>query len=138
MKDSNSTGSVGISTRFIKLSKSILIPALEYLFNLVISKGEYPDSLKIANVIPIFKSGDPTKTNSYRQISVLCSINKILEKILHRRLIDYIDKFELLYKYQYGFRKGHSTNQALTEMVDNIKLSIDNTKSNLWHICGSI
>ena len=102
MKDSNSTGSDEISTRFIKLSGSILIPALEYLFNLVISKGEYPDSLKIAKVIPIFKSGDPSKTNNYRPISVLCSINKILEKILHKRLTDYLEKFKILYKYQYG------------------------------------
>ena len=128
LKDSNSTGSDEISTRFIKLSGSILIPALEYLFNLVISKGEYPDSLKIAKVIPIFKSGDPSKTNNYRPISVLCSINKILEKILHKRLTDYLEKFKLLYKYQYGFRKGHSTIHAITEMVDNIKLSMDNNK----------
>ena len=128
LKESNSTGYDQISSKFIKLSKSILVPALEYIFNLVISEGEYPDSLKIAKVIPIFKSGDPNKTNNYRPISILCSINKILEKILHKRVSDYLEKFKLLYKYQYGFRKGHSTIQAITELADNIKLSMDDNR----------
>ena len=108
------------------MSAPILIPALEKIFNLALTTGIYPDSLKIAKVIPIFKKGSPTSVNNYRPISILSTINKIFEKILYARLISYIDKFQLLYKYQYGFRKKHSTEHALIELVDQIRLSMDN------------
>ena len=87
------------------MSASILVPALEKIFNLALTTGVYPDNLKIAKVIPIFKKGSPTSVNNYRPISILSTINKIFEKILYARLINYIDKFQLIYKYQYGFRK---------------------------------
>ena len=92
------------SSKFIKMSAHILIPALEKK-NLALTSGIYPDSLKIAKVIPIFKKDSPTSVNNYRPISILSTINKIFEKILYARLINYIDKLKLIYKYQYGFRK---------------------------------
>ena len=113
LKDSNSTGHDEISTKFIKLSLPILAPALVTIFNLSLSSGIYPDKLKIAKVIPIFKKGTPTSVNNYRPISILSAINKIFEKILYSRLINYIEKFQLLYKYQYGFRKK-SLNRSCT------------------------
>ena len=125
LKNSNSTGHDEISTKFIKLSLPILAPALVKIFNLSLSSGIYPDRLKIAKVIPIFKKGSHTSLNNYRPISILSSINKIFEKIIYSRLTKYIDKFQLLYKYQYGFRKNHSTDHALTELVDQIRFSID-------------
>ena len=105
LKNNNSTGPDEYSTKFIKLSSPILVPALVKIFNLAISTGVYPNSLKIAKVIPIFKKGDSTTVNNYRPISILSTINKIFEKILYSRLINYIEKSNLLYKYQYGFRK---------------------------------
>ena len=124
LKNSNSLGYDDFPTRFIKLSASQIAPALEQIFNLSIKTGVYPDILKIAKVIPIFKKGAPTSINNYRPISILSPINKIFEKILYARLIKYINKSKLLYKYQYGFRKNHSTEQALIELVDQIRLSI--------------
>ncbi|CAL4087967.1 unnamed protein product, partial [Meganyctiphanes norvegica] len=103
------------------MSASILFPALEKIFNLALTTGVYPDNLKIAKVIPIFKKGSPTSVNNYRPISILSTINKIFEKILYARLINYIDKFQLIYKYQYGFRKKHSTEHALIELIDQIR-----------------
>ena len=131
LKNSNSTGHDEISTKFIKLSLPILAPALVKIFNLSLSSGIYPDRLKIAEVLPIFKKGSPTSVNSYRPISILSSINKIFEKIIYSRLTKYIDKFQLLYRYQYGFRKNHSTDHALTELVDQIRFSIDNKEISL-------
>jgi len=128
LKNNNSTGHDGISLKFMKLSLPILAPALVKIFNLSISSGIYPDKLKIAKVIPIFKKGTRTSVNNYRPISILSSINKIFEKILYSRLINYIDKFQILYKYQYGFRKNHSTDRALIELVDQIRFSIDNNQ----------
>ena len=123
LKNTNSTGYDGFSTKFVKLSAPLLAPALEQLFNLTISTGVYPDNLKIAKVIPIFKKGNSTSVNNYRPISILSPINKIFEKILYARLMTYIDRSKLLYKYQFGFRKNHSTEQALIELVDQIRLN---------------
>ena len=128
LKNSNSTGYDDYNTKFIKLSAPLLAPALEKIFNLSINTGVYPDSLKIAKVIPIFKNGSKSSVNNYRPISILSPINKIFEKIIYSRLIKYIDKYNLLYKYQYGFRKNHSTEHALIELMDQIKLNIGKNK----------
>ena len=128
LKNSNSTGYDDYNTKFIKLSSPLLAPALEKIFNLSINTGVYPDSLKIAKVIPIFKNGSKSSVNNYRPISILSPINKIFEKIIYSRLIKYIDKYNLLYKYQYGFRKNHSTEHALIELMDQIKLNIGKNK----------
>ena len=110
LKNTNSTGFDHFSTKFIKLSISLLAPTLVKLFNHSIQSGLYPDLLKIVKVIPIFKKGDPTSVNNYRPISILSPINKIFEKIIYSRLIKYIDKSNILYKYQYGFRKNTPLN----------------------------
>ena len=125
LKSSHSAGHDEFSSKFIKLSSPILVPALVKIFNLAIDTGTYPNKLKIAKVLPVYKKGSQTSINNYRPISLLSTINKIFEKILYSRLINYIDKFQLLYKYQYGFRKKHSTEQSLIEFIDQIRLSMD-------------
>ena len=107
------------------MSAFVLVPALEKIFNLSLKSGVYPQKLKTAKVIPIYKKGDPTQVSNYRPISILNTINKIFEKILHSRLTKFIKDFNILYKYQFGFRENHSTELALIEMVDEIKLSLD-------------
>ena len=129
LKNSNSLGHDNLPTKFIKLSAAQIAPALEKIFNLAMKLGTYPDALKVAKVIPIFKKGSPTSLNNYRPISVLSPINKIFEKLLYTRLMKYIDKSMLLYKNQYGFRKNHSTEHALIELVDQIKLNMGGNKT---------
>ena len=113
LKNTKSTGYDDFSTKFIKLSATIIAPELVKIFNLAINKGIYPDNLKIAKVIPIFKKGDQTSVNNYRPISILSPINKIFEMIIYSRLLNYIDKSNLLYKYQFGFRKNTQQNMLL-------------------------
>ena len=128
LKNSNSSGHDYFSSRFIKLSAPLLVPALEKIFNLSLNTGVYPNNLKIAKVTPIFKKGDPASVNNYRPISIISTINKIFEKILYNRLTKYINDFQLLYKYQFGFRQNHSTEHALIEITDQIRLSMDNNQ----------
>ena len=78
---------------------------LTYLCNLSLSQGIFPDILKIANVIPLYKKDDPMLFNNYRPVSLLCSLSKILEKIMYNRVISYLDYDKILFKYQFGFRK---------------------------------
>ena len=92
LKNSNSSGHDEITSMFVKLSSPLLILSLEKLFNLSIYSGIYPSKLKIAKVIPIFKKGDSKSINNYRPISILSTLNKIFEKVLYARLIDYIEK----------------------------------------------
>ena len=88
--------------------------------------------LKIAKVLPIFKNGSKTSVSNYRPISVLSCINKIFEKLLAKRIYSFLEKNHILYEFQYGFRKGHSTNHALIEIADRIKLAIEDKEL----ICG--
>ena len=125
LKNTNSSGYDEITSKFVKLSSPLIIPALEKLFNLSLSSGIYPSNLKLAKVLPIYKKGDSKSLNNYRPISILSTLNKIYEKILYARLVSYIEKFNIFYKFQFGFRTKHSTEHALIEIVDQIRLSID-------------
>ena len=102
-----------------------LIKPLTYLINCSINKGIFPDELKIAKVIPIYKSGDKTSIENYRPISVLSVFSKVFEKIMYNHLINFINKHNILYKYQFGFRKRHSTNHAIITLVDKISTALD-------------
>ena len=55
----------------------------------------------------------------------------MLERLVYNQLYLFIDKHQILYKYQFGFRKGYSTEQAILEITDNLKLATDNNSNNL-------
>ena len=82
--------------------------------------------MKIARVIPLFKSGDPISFSNYRPVSVLPSFSKILERLMYKRLLSFINKCNLLYRYQFGFRTNHSPNLALIYLVDKISNALEN------------
>ena len=81
--------------------------------------------LKIANVCPIYKKKEVYKCENYRPISLLSNISKIFERIMYNRILDFLDTFDLIYKYQFGFRKHHSTTYALLSMVEAIRYNLD-------------
>ena len=126
LNNEKSAGHDEFSAKFLKLCAPYISVPLVTIFNRAISCGIYPDLLKIARVTPIHKKGNRHDPNNYRPISVLSMINKAFEKILHTRLYSYLTKFNIIYEYQFGFREGHSTTQALIEINDKIKSSIDN------------
>lgn len=113
----------------LKRNVGIFSQILCQYFNLMLLTGEYPDYLKIAKVIPVFKAGDPEDCNNYRPISTLSVFNKIFEKLLVNRLVKFLTKHEILYKFQYGFRQGSSTQTAILELVDDIIKEVDSKKS---------
>ena len=114
-----------LTATFLKLCAPHISETLANIFNACISNGVYPDLLKTARVTPIYKNGEKTDPSNYRPISVLSLLNKVFEKVLHKRLYKYLTKFNILYEYQFGFREGHSTTQALIEITDRIKTAID-------------
>ena len=84
--------------------------------------------MKIAKCIPIYKKGKKDDPSNYRPISILSSINKLFEKLLYERISNHLSETNILYEHQYGFRKNHSTNQALIDITDYLKRSIDEKK----------
>ena len=115
-----------ISSKVIKSVIGHILPPLVAIFNNSLQTGVFPDQLKIAKVRPIHKSDDKLALNNYRPISVLPVLSKILEKLMYKRLLNYLHKCEILTDKQYGFRQNHSTYMAIIDIVDKISNEIDN------------
>ena len=113
LKSSRSTGHDCLSVNLLQKIIVHITSPLTHIFNLSISAGKCPNSLKIAKVIPVFKKDDPSLLTNYRPISLLPSISKILEKIIYKRLYFFLNVNNLLIPNQFGFRKGHSTDYAI-------------------------
>ena len=114
-----------VETKFIKISSAVIAPVLSNLFNSCLNQGEYPDSLKVAEVIPVFKKGKHDSLSDYRPISLLSQFNKIFEKMLFNRIYNYLEKHKLLNPYQYGFRENRSTIHAISHIYDDLLQNID-------------
>ena len=99
-----------------------------HIVNLSLSQGKFPEELKVAKVVPLFKSGDPSSVSNYRPISLLSSFSKVIEKCMAIRLMEFITRHGILYEYQFGFRPNHSTNMALHLLIDKISQALDNNK----------
>ena len=125
-KDNKAPGPDNIAPKLLKLISTDVLEPLSYIFNLSLSSGQVPQSLKIAKVIPLHKKGDKDKPGNYRPISLLSIFDKVLEKLMFSRLYSFIMQNDILYKYQFGFRKGFSTSLALIELLDTIYYHRDN------------
>ena len=109
-----------ISAKIVKSSINAIVSPLCNIFNSSLEKGIFPNALKIAKVIPIYKNGSKNMLNNHRPISILSIFSKILEKIVYDKLTSFIEKHNILHNKQFGFRKGYSTTHALIELTDKI------------------
>ena len=123
-----STEFYDLSMKLIKLIKSEIIPTLTGIFKQSLHTGIFPDKLKIAKVIPIYKKGSLNDISNYRPISLLPSLSKIFDKLIFIQLSTYLNEHKLLHDSQYGFRKGHSTELASIELIDRITQDLDRGK----------
>ena len=123
-----STGSDGLSARFLKLSASIIAPILTRLYNRSISNCIFPRIFKLAKVTPVHKKGAIHDKSNYRPISVLPSVSLILERHVSYYLKQYLEENNLLYTRQSGFRSNHSCQTALVKLCDDWIRAIDNNE----------
>ena len=123
-----SSGPNSIPVRILHLLKDFICNPLNKIFKLSLLTGQHPDILKISKTIPIFKKGSRLLVSNYRPISLLSNLNKILEKIVHDRVYTFLEDFQCIYSFQFGFRKKHSTNHALIEITETIRQALDNKK----------
>ena len=98
----------------------------QYIYNLSFQQGTVPEKLKLAKVVPVFKSGDATLPSNYRPISLLSVL--LLEKLMVTRLCRFLEMNNILYDYHFGFRKHHSTTLALNDVVEDIYQHLDNNE----------
>ncbi len=126
LKAKTSSGWDGISTKLLKSIKATLILPLTIIVNQMLKTGTFPDKLKIARIIPLYKKNDSSLFTNYRPISLLPAISKVFEKVIFLQLYDYFHVNKLFYNHQYGFREGHSTEFAAIEVIDRITQQMDN------------
>ena len=89
--------------------------------------GVFPNKLKIAKVIPLYKSGNRNCTSNYRPISILPTISKIFKKLLHKRIYNFLEHSNLIYDYQFGFRQGHSSVHAVQTAISSVITSLNSS-----------
>jgi len=114
-----------LNARFINIFALLLPKTLCLLFNKSLNEGIFPDLWKISKIIPIFKSGDKNVMNNYRSIAVLPIFSKIFEKIVYKYLFNYLTVNNILSNRQFGFRKSHSTVDALLGIQKKILANAD-------------
>ena len=122
---SKSFGLYSCPIPILKCASHIISKPLSEIFNISVTKGIYPQKLKIAKVIPVYKSEDETDPNNYRPISLLSIFNRIFEKLMYKRLKLFLDKNIVINKSQYGFREMHSTEHAILDIINKIQTNMD-------------
>lgn len=122
MKNS-SAGWDGISGSIVKQCIPEYVKPLAYICNTCFRQGTFPNELKRARVVPLFKKGDAKQTCNYRPISVLSFFSKLFEKIMHTFLLNFISP--RLSKHQFGFRPRHSTQHAVSCLIDKLTKNLD-------------
>ena len=89
----------------IKHIKKDISKQLADLFNLSLLSGVFPSLLKIEKVLPVHKKDSKLDCHNYRPISLLSSIEKILEKLIYKRVYQFLTENNIIYDLQFGFRQ---------------------------------
>ena len=124
----NACGHDEIPNIFIKKLIPFITPFITYIINNCITKSYFPLSWKNGIVIPIPKKSNPCYVDDFRPISILPSLSKILERILKDQIQVYLDRNDLLYKFQSGIRNNLNTNSAMLKVVHDLGLAIEEDK----------
>ncbi|XP_065678181.1 uncharacterized protein LOC136093164 [Hydra vulgaris] len=131
LKTNKSASLDEINPDVVKAVSDIIEKPLFIIFNLSLRNGIFPDQLKLAKIIPIYKSGDDSIKSNYKPISILSCFSKVLERIMHNRLYNYLEIINILYHKQFGFRKNHSTEHAVIDLANQILNGFENNSYTL-------
>ena len=120
-----SPGPDKITPKLIKQCAMQLTKPLSIIFNKSIENATYPNPWKVARVLALYKKKSIYLPENYRPISLLNCFGKVFEKLIYKQMISFIEKHKIIYIYQYGFRKKHSTTLALIDIIDRIRFYAD-------------
>ena len=133
LKPNKVIGLDSVSARLLKYDAHSPCPSVTKLLNLSIRSKKFPRIWKCSKVTALFKSGDRTSADNCRPISILPTLSKILERVVHSQLYKHLNSNNLLSSMQYGFRPKHSTGSALSTFADEVLLNKEKGK-----ICGAV
>ena len=131
LKRNKTTGYDGMNGNIIIDAYDEIKTHLFHVFKSSFKDGVFPDQLKIAKVIPAFKTGDSSTVGNYRPISILPIFSKTLERLMYNRIYSYLLDNKLLFQNQFGFQKNTSTEHAILNLVENITESFSDGKITL-------
>ena len=121
-----------IPIHVVKRSSAVIAPYLLQNFNQCLQEGNFPCELKTRRISPIYKKEDEQLIENYRPVSTLPVFGKILEKIIYSRLYSFLISKGIVNENQFGFRKGHSTSNALNYSVKHI----ESLRAQKQHVLG--
>ena len=113
-----------ISPKYVKYANTA-IAQLMIIFNRSLMEGTFPETMKTTKVIPIYKGGSVLQVSNYRSISLLPIFSKIFERLMYYRLIDFVEKHNILTQTQFGFQNSKSTELAIASITSQITNSYD-------------
>ena len=125
LKNGKSTGLFHIPNKALSIAKDVIATSLADIFNACIETKVFPDDLKIRKVTPIFKSERKDDLNNYHPITVLPTVERVMERLIYKQIYDYFNTEKLLNENQWGFRSLHSTVLALTDCSSDWLFSMD-------------
>lgn len=117
-----------LSLRYFVNNMHLFVNTLTEIFNFCTKHSVYPDIWKTTLTVPICKVPEPKSPKNVRPITNQCHLAKIFDKILCPRIMSFLENQNLLSSRQSGFRKQYSTQTALLDLIDHIKLNIENGK----------
>ena len=123
-----SYGIDGLQSKFIKDAASEIKGPITFIVNLSISSNIVPNEFKYARIKPLYKKGNRNLPENYRPVSILTVISKVLEKAIFVQFEKYLKVNDLLYSHQSGFRKKHSTDTCLINLLDYLRTNISEGK----------
>lgn len=131
LKSKKSPGVDKLRVETIKNIVEHIVKPITYIINSSLDSGIFPSAFKIAVIKPLHKSGDKTSVGNYRPISLLSNLAKIFEKILKKRIIEFMNKYKVISDQQYGFRQARSTQDAMAELTAKIYKAMDGNEQAL-------
>ena len=117
-----------IPSKFVKMFNCNSSPVLAKLFHKCIKLKTFPDSFKMAYVVPIAKVSSPKSLDDFRPISLLCVFSKVFEKIIETNMTKFVNENNILTPSQFGFRENSSTDLAITTFHDKLLNNINDGK----------
>ena len=111
-------GPDGINPMFLASTAESLATPITILFRKTLASGKIPDEWKKANVSPIFKKGKKSAPNNYRPVSLTCILCKLMEKLIREKIVDHLERNDLISNKQHGFFSGRSCVTQLIDVLD--------------------
>ena len=107
----------------LKLCEPVISSHIAKILNYCFQHSVFPDCFKLSKVVALYKDGSVDEVSNYRPISLTTSLSKVFERLIYNRLVEFFEKYGILSSAQFGFRRGSSTIDAISVLVDKIQTS---------------